>query len=64
MSLRMRHYLLVRTKFQQLTEIDSMSTPARPGPSTTSTIDDEEVVWEFEKGCGCHEKCYEQFNVS
>ena len=45
-------------------EIDSMSTPARPGPSTTSTIDDEEVVCEFEKGCGCHEKCYEQFNVS
>ena len=47
-------------------EIDSMSVPTPPGPSLgiLSSIDDEEVVHEFEKGCGCRENCYEQFDVS
>ena len=35
-----------------------------PGPSTTSQIDDTELASEFEKGCGCSERCYEQFDVS
>ena len=49
-------------------EINSISVPSESsafaGPSTSFTMDDEEIVSEFQKGCGCHLSCYEQFSVS
>ena len=58
---------LSKDEAQSCRSITSMSTPSgsvAPGPSTTSQIDDTEVASEFEKGCGCSERCYEQFDVS
>ena len=44
--------------------IGHASTPSgTAAPGTPADEETAEVTREFQKGCGCHEACYEQFNV-